>query len=533
MFSRTNNSQPKDTKVQEEIITEDKLIQSMGNEATQSMPPILPNIGNQAVNNQIKDLFTEKIPEGPGIIDDDSSFGGMRENDFSRGRAGKFKPGQNISNIIDNISNDDGRENASDDESVISGFRSGKIVRGDLKSDDEYEMDLSDENDDPNIISTSTKPKKIRKQKVIAEEKPDISTYDYGIDPDMVPQRPKHKKEKERLKKQNKNNYLAAEENADEALALVRGRKLKEEMIRKVQNGPMPEEEKNAEMEKIKSWNFRSQRLERVIERPGAGSKFLSFLGWAVGALLSLPVSPVMYIASYITSLFGDKAKMQKKREHNMIPGWDGKTFDTEASGKEILADFRRVPTIWSYLTADKAADDEGKKPRDPVITVYADQPKDGSSEAMVGGSIGHTMLGIEYSRFSKISNRYERYGLKYGFYPAGGRFTLPLTLTLQNRNAVIPGQLMNDREHRFSISRRYPAKPKQVNDIIKASETYADKGYGYYDRNCTTFVKEMVVDVAHLATGGEIFKNSGISFTHRENFGLFLGNMTGSVSEI
>ena len=164
MFSRINNSQPKDTKVQEEIITEDKLIQSMGNEAAQNIPPILPNTGNQAVNNQIKDHFTEKIPEGPGIIDDDSLYGGMKENDFSGGRA-------------------------------------GKIVRGGLKSDDEYEMDLSDESDDPNIISTSTKPKKIRRKKLVAEEKPDISTYDYGIDPDMVPQRPKRKKEKEREKK--------------------------------------------------------------------------------------------------------------------------------------------------------------------------------------------------------------------------------------------------------------------------------------------------------------------------------------------
>ena len=292
MFSRINNSQPKDTKVQEEISTEDKFIQSIGNEASQNIPPVLPNTGNQAVNNQIKDLYTEKNLQGPEIIGDASLSG----------------------------------------------------------------MDLSDEIDDPNIISTGTKPKKIRKPEVVAEENPDISASGYGIDPDMVPQRPKRKKEKERekqLKKQKKNNYLTAEENADEALALVRGRMLKEEMIRKVQKEPMPEEEKNAEMEKIKSWNFRSQRLERVIEKPGAGNKFLSFLGWAVGSLLSLPVSPVMYIASYITSLFGDKAKMQKKRKHKMIPGWDGKTFDTEASGEEILADFRRIPTVWSYLTAD------------------------------------------------------------------------------------------------------------------------------------------------------------------------------------
>ena len=39
--------------------------------------------------------------------------------------------------------------------------------------------------------------------------------------------------------------------------------------------------------------------------------------------------------------------------------------------------------------------------------------------------------------------------------------------------------------------------------------EKYAEGGYSYYDRNCVSFVKEMVVNTAHLATGGEIFKES------------------------
>ena len=105
--------------------------------------------------------------------------------------------------------------------------------------------------------------------------------------------------------------------------------------------------------------------------------------------------------------------------------------------------------------------------------------------------------------------------------------------MSLQSRSAVLPGQLFNDKEHDYNISRRYPAKPKQVNDIIKASETYADGGYGYYNRNCTTFVKNMVVDVAHLATGGEIFKEGEVTFSSVANLGLFGAGMLGKTVDI
>ncbi len=52
-----------------------------------------------------------------------------------------------------------------------------------------------------------------------------------------------------------------------------------------------------------------------------------------------------------------DKNKWQKKKDYQSIPGWDGAKFDPEATGGEdILADFRRVPTVWSRLIAAKAA---------------------------------------------------------------------------------------------------------------------------------------------------------------------------------
>ena len=69
-------------------------------------------------------------------------------------------------------------------------------------------------------------------------------------------------------------------------------------------------------------------------------------------------------------------------------------------------------------MTAAKAVDGNNH-PLDPVISIYVDQPKSDSNETMHRGKVGHAMLGIEYTRFSKITDRYERCKLQYGFYPA------------------------------------------------------------------------------------------------------------------
>ena len=176
------------------------------------------------------------------------------------------------------------------------------------------------------------------------------------------------------------------------------------------------------------------------------------------------------------------------------------------------MADFRRVPTVWSQLTAAKAADTvqsedgEEEKPLDPTVSIMIEQPKSGSAQAMNSREMGHAFLGIEYSRRSAVSNRYERYKLEYGFYPAGGFSNVSSSMMLMLHNAIVPGQLADDSGHKYDVSRTYPAKPEQVSAILNASEKYAEGGYGFYDRNCTTFVKQMVVDTAHLATGGDIF---------------------------
>ena len=213
---------------------------------------------------------------------------------------------------------------------------------------------------------------------------------------------------------------------------------------------------------------------------------------------------------------------MQDQKHYDTIPGWNGARYEKKPveSGADILLDQRRVPTVWSRITAGKADDGKGN-PIPPEVTVYFDQPKIGSSSNFGGKNgvdMGHAMLGIDYSRYSYETSRYERYAMKYGFYMAGGFIDTSAQNAMANRNALVPGTLHDDWGHKYTVSRRYPARPDQVNSIVKASETYADGGYGYYKRNCTTFVKEMVVDVANLDTGGTIFEKEDVRYTFKNN---------------
>ena len=97
----------------------------------------------------------------------------------------------------------------------------------------------------------------------------------------------------------------------------------------------------------------------------------------------------------------------------------------------------------------------------------------------------------------------------------------------MENRNALVPGALCDNWNHKYAVGRRYPATPRQVNSIIKASESYADGGYNFYTRNCTTFVKEMIADVAKLDTGGTIFEKEYVRNNYKSNFGRTIGGFT------
>ena len=215
-----------------------------------------------------------------------------------------------------------------------------------------------------------------------------------------------------------------------------------------------------------------------------------------------------------------DFSQDQKSRRN--IPGWGGAQFeDRKENNNEVEADFRRVPEIWSYPIAQEADVTEGegdhaeKKARPPIITVYIQQSSSRYTMNKKGGT-GHTGIGIEYSRKSLKTGRRERYNLRYGFGLGGGMGEgSGVNVVTGYNNATVPGALGNEKNKDYTISRSFTATPKQVNDVLRASETYADRGgYNAYERNCTTFAKEMIVDVANIKGAAPIFEKDEV-YTH------------------
>ena len=297
------------------------------------------------------------------------------------------------------------------------------------------------------------------------------------------------------------------------------------------------------DMKKIRELDFEPVRMKenKLNMEVGFKSTFSQLLGATIGKILGtvvnlglLPITGTILAKDFIKSWW-NRGSLQKKRNHKQIPGWDGAEFGKNWSqnDNEIDVDLRKIPAVWSYPIASKAAEPDPagdqndprqrEKPLDPVVSVIVDQPKEGSSQSFNGNEMGHTMLGIEYSRFSKITNRYERYKVQYGFYPASGFGSVSAGMMMLSRDAEVPGQLYSDYNHKYTISRRFPAKPAQVNAIFRASETYADKGYGFYTRNCTTFVKDMVQNVGHITKlAPAIFQQDAVQFTALHNLGMF-----------
>ena len=212
----------------------------------------------------------------------------------------------------------------------------------------------------------------------------------------------------------------------------------------------------------------------------------------------------------------------QESRNHDRIPGWNGAEFEKDPNGEDdILADFRRIPTVWSRLTAKQAEDSEGE-PLPPIITVYIRQSQEGVDKTLTGMDSGHTGMGIEYSRKSLRTGQYERYNLRYGFFPAGEDRYHASSLN-RTGSVVIPGQLKDESANNYTVRRSFPATPKQVNDILKASETYPDQGYNSYTRNCTSFVRDMF-RIARIPAGEKIFEREAPGFSPLVNAAIFAG---------
>jgi hypothetical protein len=206
----------------------------------------------------------------------------------------------------------------------------------------------------------------------------------------------------------------------------------------------------------------------------------------------------------------------QDKRRHDMVPGREGETFREEiirkdANGEDIdiYSDTRRGPLVWEKLTAGDPEDP-------PEVIIMMKQSKRGSSVSLSGPDMGHAMIALSYSRYNKATKRKERYQLKMGFNPGGGlvRDTTFAMVT----GALIGGQLSEeDDTAAYDVSRRYQVKPGDINKILREAEKYADKGYGYYKRNCTTFVVDMAKTI-NLPIADE-FKEEEMVFKGRNRF--------------
>ena len=182
----------------------------------------------------------------------------------------------------------------------------------------------------------------------------------------------------------------------------------------------------------------------------------------------------------------------QETRRHDMVPGREGEFFEDykteyDRNGEEqVYSDYRRGPLVWEKITA-------GDPEEPPEMCILVEQAKKGSAMASEGkaNNEGHAMIGLSYSRYNKTTGRKERYQLRFGFYPklevTGAAGTLMMAA-----GAVVPGRLVDDKNHSYDIGRRYQVTNGDINRILRAAETYADKGYNMWKRNCSTFVMEM-----------------------------------------
>ena len=294
-------------------------------------------------------------------------------------------------------------------------------------------------------------------------------------------------------------------------------------------------------LEPVRGWDFVAQKLP-ARKKQGFLSKLVSWAAYysgktigkiggiaaAIGKALWGLVTPGPGTMGGTFKRLRGSSRFQPRGDTDNIPGWDGAKFENEPVKEgEISLDFRRVPEVWSYPTAEKAAegkaDDREAKPRDPVISVYIYQA---SKKYTVtdNDDTGHTGIGIEYSRYDPLSGRWQRYNLRFGYYMGGGGASMTSKMAVSSyNNAMIPGKLMNEKDDLYSISRSFQAKPKQVSDVLRAAESFADRGgYNQYTRNCTTFAKEMIVDVAKIKGAEGIFAKDDIRLQKKQDAKMF-----------
>ena len=224
----------------------------------------------------------------------------------------------------------------------------------------------------------------------------------------------------------------------------------------------------------------------RIKNRLMVGYRFM--VGATVGNLTALVVNSYQG-AKKLLYEGGEKKKAQAERDHNMVPGRKGEVFEEEVVPKneygedtEVYSDVRRGPLVFEKLSAGDPEDP-------PEVIVMSNQSKRGDAAAQSDGP-SHAFIGLSYSRYNKMTKRKERYQLRIGFFQGGGLRSE--TALAAAGGAMIAGQIRSDYYNDFDVARRYQVKPGDINKILRAAEKYADKGYGMYKRNCSTFLVEM-----------------------------------------
>ena len=424
---------------------------------------------------------------------------------------------EGMNNILNSPFVPDDKYDIPDPGDRMNDENKNNIIKNDARSDSEDDDDSENEN----IISTkSNQPdrKKNEDAKDIIQEKDPLKIIEKAPD-DLL---------------------TAALDEVEEANPdLDRSMVVEPPKRKKEEEEPARVEEVEDDMKPAAGFPFHPVKIAKRKQAHG-GDRFLTglaqYAGQTVGKALGVLCNALYWTIGYLPIkvyklIKGTKSKprikpeeFEKSRRHDLIQGWDGRKFQEQIKGERdvndpIDVDFRKIPGVWAQLIAAAATDKSGK-PLDPIITIYVNEPGEKNDKTYDHG-IGHTFIGLEFSHFSRTSNRFERYITKYGLFAPGGENASSYISGLY-KNATVPAQLLNDKDYRYSISQSFPAKPNQVNDIMKASETYADKGYRLFERNCTTFVRDMVIRTAHITEAEHILKPEEIKMTNLMNFGLF-----------
>ena len=367
-------------------------------------------MGNEAANIQLKENYINM----PGEADEDN----MSDLSYVEPEEVPIPYGVDDDILSDISESEDPEEVPVPDEKKGSKkFSHNSIINNEpdqiKKSLDESDssIDLNNSmylNSSHNIVNENTLERLNEKQKNKSKKKPDREDIKdaFEIAEEIVKDQPQLKDHTGKKKKKSddkglKNREIAgnADEMADEYWKSAARERIKQVEI----DDPDEREQFQAEeMEKLKNWNFQPVKMDEI-KKTSKWRKALSYLAGGAGRLfrIALQILSFGYLlrGKSMLRFAGKKTnEWQRKKDYQTIPGWDGATYDPNAtSGKDIMADFRRVPTIWSHITAAKAADEvvkKGKKtekPLDPVISVMVDQPE--TNQCVYGRRPGRTCL--------------------------------------------------------------------------------------------------------------------------------------------